>query len=160
MQVATILPGQGGQVQSVFLLTLQCHLLWNSCKSISQTLEIYLHLRPHHITIINTIHVGTSLAVLWLRCYSPNAGGLGSIPGQGTRSHMLQSQHSQKKKRILYMLLPVIVNILWIETVFSFNFTELCTKEVEQTQLFPKSPTISFWIFFNITQITLLTSNV
>ena len=28
--------------------------------------------------------------VQWLRLRSPNAGGLGLIPGQGTRSHMLQ----------------------------------------------------------------------
>ena len=28
--------------------------------------------------------------VQWLRLHAPNAGGLGSIPGQGTRSHMLQ----------------------------------------------------------------------
>ena len=26
----------------------------------------------------------------WLRLLTPNAGGLGSIPSQGTRSHMLQ----------------------------------------------------------------------
>ena len=32
----------------------------------------------------------TSLAVQWLRLCVPNAGGLGSIPGQGTKSHMLQ----------------------------------------------------------------------
>ena len=32
---------------------------------------------------------GTSLVVQWLRLYTPNAGGgLGSISGQGTRSHM------------------------------------------------------------------------
>ena len=28
--------------------------------------------------------------VQWLRLHASNAGGLGSIPGQGTRSHMLQ----------------------------------------------------------------------
>ena len=28
--------------------------------------------------------------VQWLRCYDPNTGVQGSIPGQGTRSHMLQ----------------------------------------------------------------------
>ena len=28
--------------------------------------------------------------VQWLRLLAPNAGGPGSIPGQGTRSHMLQ----------------------------------------------------------------------
>ena len=33
---------------------------------------------------------GTSLVVQWLRLYTPNAGSLGSIPGQETRSHMLQ----------------------------------------------------------------------
>ncbi|TEA34510.1 hypothetical protein DBR06_SOUSAS10710064, partial [Sousa chinensis] len=31
-----------------------------------------------------------SLIVQWLRLCSPNAGGLGSIPGQGTGSHMPQ----------------------------------------------------------------------
>ena len=33
---------------------------------------------------------GTSPAVQWLRLCEPNAGGRGSIPGQGTRSHMPQ----------------------------------------------------------------------
>ena len=33
---------------------------------------------------------GTSLVVQWLRLQAPNAGCLGSIPGQGTRSHMPQ----------------------------------------------------------------------
>ena len=33
---------------------------------------------------------GTYLVVQWLRLCTPNAGGLGSIPGQGTRSHMAQ----------------------------------------------------------------------
>ena len=30
----------------------------------------------------------TSLVVQWVRLRAPNAGALGSIPGQGTRSHM------------------------------------------------------------------------
>ena len=38
--------------------------------------------------------LGTSLVVQWLRLRAPNAGGLGSIPGQGTRSHMLQLKDS------------------------------------------------------------------
>ncbi|TEA42458.1 hypothetical protein DBR06_SOUSAS1810269, partial [Sousa chinensis] len=33
-----------------------------------------------------------SLMVQWLRCCAPNAGGPGSIPGQGTRSHMPQGR--------------------------------------------------------------------
>ena len=32
--------------------------------------------------------LGASLVVQWLRLRAPNAGGLGSIPGQGTRSRM------------------------------------------------------------------------
>ena len=32
----------------------------------------------------------TPLVVQWLRLHAPNAESLGSIPGQGTRSHMLQ----------------------------------------------------------------------
>ena len=33
---------------------------------------------------------GTSLVVQWLRLLTPKAEGWGSIPGRGTRSHMLQ----------------------------------------------------------------------
>ena len=33
---------------------------------------------------------GTSLVVQWLRLCTPKAEGLGSIPGQGTRSHIPQ----------------------------------------------------------------------
>ena len=36
--------------------------------------------------------VRTSLVVQWLRLCAPNAGGSGSIPGQGTRSHVLQQR--------------------------------------------------------------------
>ena len=51
---------------------------------------------------------GISMVVQWLTLHAPNAGGLGPITGQGTRSHMLQLeipsaatkiQHSQKKKK-------------------------------------------------------------
>ena len=31
---------------------------------------------------------GASLAAQWIGLCAPNAGGLGSTPGQGTRSHM------------------------------------------------------------------------
>ena len=33
---------------------------------------------------------GTSLVIQWLRLHTLNAGDPGSIPGQGTRPHMLQ----------------------------------------------------------------------
>ena len=34
--------------------------------------------------------LGTSLVAQWLRLQAPNAGGSGSIPGQGTRYHIPQ----------------------------------------------------------------------
>ena len=40
--------------------------------------------------IRNPHPVGTSLVIQWLRLCTPNAGGLGFDPGQGTRSHLLQ----------------------------------------------------------------------
>ena len=38
----------------------------------------------------NYTRIGTSLVVLWLRLRAPNVGGLGLIPGRGTRSHVQQ----------------------------------------------------------------------
>ena len=49
----------------------------------------------------NEITSGTSLVVQWVRIHSPNARGPGSIPGQGTRSHMhvtTKSPHTATKK--------------------------------------------------------------
>ena len=37
-----------------------------------------------------SLYVETFLVGQWLRLCAPKAGGPGSIPGQGTRSHMLQ----------------------------------------------------------------------
>ena len=42
------------------------------------------------MTEIRSAQDGTSLVVQWLKLHTPNAGDLGSIPGQGTRSHMPQ----------------------------------------------------------------------
>ena len=41
--------------------------------------------------------LGTSLAVQWLRLWARSAGGLGSIPGQGTRFRMLQPRPGAAK---------------------------------------------------------------
>ena len=43
----------------------------------------------------------TSLVAQWIRLWAPNAGGPGSIPGQGTRSHMhaaTKSSHAATKE--------------------------------------------------------------
>ena len=51
---------------------------------------------------------GTSLMVQWLRLHAPNVRGLRSIPGQGTRPHMLQlmipcTSAKKKKSRVLQL---------------------------------------------------------
>ena len=56
----------------------------------STTLEFFL---PTTVTITGRSSkycIGTSLAVQWLRLHTPNVEGPGSIPSQGTRSHMPQ----------------------------------------------------------------------
>ena len=45
---------------------------------------------------------GTSLMVQWLRLCALNVGGLGSIPGQATRSHMLQLTVRTLQLKTLY----------------------------------------------------------
>ena len=40
------------------------------------------------VVILKMWSLGTSLVVQWVRLCAPNAGGPGSIPGQGTRSHV------------------------------------------------------------------------
>ena len=45
--------------------------------------------------------LGTSLVAQWIRLCAPNAGCLGSIPGQGIRSHMhatTKSSHATTKE--------------------------------------------------------------
>ncbi|TEA35790.1 hypothetical protein DBR06_SOUSAS1110153, partial [Sousa chinensis] len=44
-------------------------------------------------------YTGASLVVQWLRLHAPNAGGPGSIPGQGTRSCMPQLRSHMPKLR-------------------------------------------------------------
>ena len=51
---------------------------------------------------------GTSLVVEWLRLCAPNAGGLGSIPDQRTRSHMSQLRHTARSY-ILQLKLPCML---------------------------------------------------
>ena len=47
---------------------------------------------------------GTSLVVHWLRFYAPSAGGPGSIPGQGTRSH--KPHRNKDRKSCMLQLRP------------------------------------------------------
>ena len=63
---------------------------------------------------IKTICFGTSLVVQWLKLGAPKAGGPGSIPSQGTGSHMPQlaqtwcSQILKKKKSMDFQTVLLI----------------------------------------------------
>ena len=48
---------------------------------------------------IKRAHLGISLVVQWLRLFAPNAGGLGLIPSQGTRSYMPQLRVCMPQQR-------------------------------------------------------------
>ena len=50
--------------------------------------------------------LGISLVVQWLRLHAPNAGYLGSIPCQGTRSYMMCGM-VKKKKEFNYLKLNI-----------------------------------------------------
>ena len=53
----------------------------------------------HFSSFHKTATPGTSLVVQWLRIHSPNAGGPGPIPGQGTRTQMLQLRVCKPQRR-------------------------------------------------------------
>ena len=65
---------------------MDCSLLGSSVHGIFQARG----LEWGAITFSQKAEVGTSLVVQWLRLSAPNAGVPGSIPVQGTRSHMPQ----------------------------------------------------------------------
>ena len=78
---------------------LPCHLNFWHCHPYLLTPISHHPLSPQCLTICflppsphqkKTTTNRTSLVVQWLRLCTLNAGGLGSIPGQGTRSHMPQ----------------------------------------------------------------------
>ena len=60
--------------------------------------------------------------VQWLRLHGPSAGGLGSIPGQGTRSHMLQRRvHLPQLKIVDAVSRPGTVKLKIKKTIASLN---------------------------------------
>ena len=58
---------------------------------------------------------GTSLVVQWLMLWASNEGGLGSVPGVGIRSRMLQvrpgAAKKKKKKKILALPLSGCITL-------------------------------------------------
>ena len=70
---------------------LHCYLIIRSILATKGDHGILLLQIPSTIDIwLRIADLGTFLVVQWLRLHAPNAGGPGSIPGQGTRSLMLQ----------------------------------------------------------------------
>ena len=61
-----------------------------TCRSLGEHLSMACGEGSPRKVLIGLFLLGTSLVVQWLRLHAPSAGGLGSIPGQGTRSHVLQ----------------------------------------------------------------------
>ena len=64
----------------------------------TDSLTILCLLPVYNLHVMRCQRTGTSLVVQWLRLCAPNAGGMGSIPGQGTRI-LYTSPRGQKKKR-------------------------------------------------------------
>ena len=67
--------------------------------------DVCIHSEILQETLLKILKVhkplGTFLVVQWLRFRAPNAGGPGSIPGQGIRSHMhaaTKSSHATTKE--------------------------------------------------------------
>jgi len=76
-------------------------------------LYLYLELILPEMTIWDKTH-WDSLVIQWLRFHTPNAGGLCSIPGQGTKSHMPQ------------LKIPQVAPKTWCSKInkYFFNFTK------------------------------------
>ena len=74
---------------------------------------IYVH-KIHIPEVLPIKDLRTSLLVQWLRLHTPIAGGLGSIPGWGTRSHMaqLKSLHAATKNQSSQINKNIKMNIL------------------------------------------------
>ena len=75
--------------------------------------------------------------VQWLRLHGANAGGLGSIPGQGTRSHMLQRRvHLPQLKIVDAVSRPGTVKLKIKKTIASLNGKKLhITKKSESRNM-------------------------
>ena len=113
-------------------------------KSIIKTIIFYkcyfLQIILLVIIIILFKVTGTSLVVQWLRLCAPNAGGLGTIPGQGTGSHMQQLRHSAAKEMNKYLKI-IYSEILCCTTLQVLIQGQTCANTTRKSQ-FCHSPQI------------------
>ena len=63
--------------------------------------------------MISKNFLGTSLVAQWLRFHVPSAGSPGSIPGQGTRSHMPQLRVHTLQLKILHIPMKIEDATCW-----------------------------------------------
>ena len=70
---------------------------------------------------------GTSLVVQWLKLCTPNAGGPGSIPGQGTRPHIKQIRVCMPQLRLVQSNKEIKIKIYIFKAV---QFLVLETKNL------------------------------
>ena len=115
------------------------------------------------IFLLQDLDQGTSLMIQWLRILTPNAGGLGSIPSQGTRSHMPQLRvcmlqlkpcsSVQSLSRVQLSATPwaaarqaslsitsswSLLKLMSIESVMPFNHLILCRPLLLLPSIFPR----------------------
>ena len=70
---------------------------------------------------------GTSLVVQWLRLHSPNARGRDLIPGQGTRSHMVQIRSHILQLKILHATTKTWPCVYVCSVGFTLCHTMVCS---------------------------------
>ena len=65
-------------------------LSWSNCLPAEVSIGIFMWNPILKNCCLKEPSLGTLMVVQWLRLNAPSAGGLGFLPGQGTRSHMPQ----------------------------------------------------------------------
>ena len=106
--------------------------------SSSFTFKIYVNV--HYIMIRS----GTSLMVQWLRLCAPNAGGLGLIPGQGTRNQ--NSPHTTTKRFCVLQLRLSTAKQINIQTAFFKKYQLDQTHTASHCYAIIKSPDLDNWM--------------
>ena len=73
--------------------------IWDTRGTLSFTLIMMKWIFNIYINVLFKCHLGTSLAVQWIRLHTSTARGMGLIPGWGTRSYMLWGTVKKKKRK-------------------------------------------------------------
>ena len=86
-----------------------------------------LTLNNNLLLTLSKVHLqGTSLAAQWLRLCAPNAGGMGSIPGWGTK--ILNTTWCSQKRTHLQELVLLEDCVKEMKSILRYSKTYPCTK--------------------------------